>query len=377
MTINKYIYELNQIKQSIWYDNLSKDVLESGELANLIAQGVSGLTSNPTIFQKAIATSDKYDAAIKNLIKIDSSNESVCEELMIADVAAAADLLSPVYLASAGMDGYASIEVSPLLAHDKDSTVQAAKRIWSKLNRPNIMIKIPATKACIPAIQEVLEEGINVNVTLIFSVATYKEVAQAYIEALKNRLDSGRSINKISSVASFFVSRVDSIFESEVEKKLKGNQNLIEKANGLIGKVGIANSKLAYLAFNDLFFKSESFKKLSGHGAMLQRPLWASTGTKNPAFSPVLYIEELAGENTVNTVPPATLKALLASCNVKNNLVKESDKAQNIIQAVGDLGLNFNQMLGDLQIQGVELFANSYKDLLNAVQVKINKLSNT
>ena len=366
---NPQILALNELGQSVWYDNLSRDVLRSGELESLIAQGVSGLTSNPTIFKQAIADTNNYDEDMKQPELKSLSTEALSEELMVRDVAAAADLLRPIYNATGAGDGYASIEVSPYLAADGKGTVDAAVRLWKKLSRPNIMIKIPATPECIPAIQAVLEQGINVNVTLIFSTQVYEQVAHAYIAALETRAARGESLKNISSVASFFVSRVDSSVEKALDGLLKEGKATAADKESLFGRVGVANSKLAYASFEKLF-GSERFKTLREKGARVQRPLWASTGTKNPAFKAVMYVEELAGRDTVNTMPPATVKALLAGGTIEPRLHAGLEQAEALVARLGALGLSFASMLRDLQVAGVKSFADSYKELLASIDAK-------
>lgn len=373
MSKNPNIAAVNEQGQSVWYDNLSRDVLRSGELKSLIDSGVSGLTSNPTIFKQAIADTSNYDEEMRRDNLKNMSTEDVCEELMIQDVAAAADLLRPIYDATKGVDGYASIEVSPYLAADTAGTVEAAKRIWKKLNRPNIMVKIPATAECIPAIQSVLELGINVNVTLIFSTEVYEKVANAYISALETRASKGEEVSRIASVASFFVSRVDAICEKSFDELIKSGKAKEEQRQSFIGKVGIANSKLAYASFEELF-KGSRFQALKAKGAMVQRPLWASTGTKNPAFKAVMYVEELVGRDTVNTMPPATLKALLAGANVEPRLHQGLDTSKRLIADVKNLGVNVDQLLIELQTAGVKLFSDSYRDLLSSIENKRQKV---
>lgn len=370
---NKHILALNEVGQSVWYDNLSRDVLKSGELATLIEGGVSGLTSNPTIFKQAIADTGNYDEDMRSPNLKSLNHEEVCEELMIKDVAAAADLLRPVYDKTQAGDGYASIEVSPYLALDAKATVEAAKRIWAKLDRPNVMIKIPATPECIPAIQATLEEGINVNVTLIFSRRVYEQVAGAYVTALQNRAAKKLPVDKISSVASFFVSRVDAICEKTFDSLVVSGKAKAEEKAQFFGKVGIANSKEAYKAFEEIF-SNTPFMSLKSQGAMVQRPLWASTGTKNPLFSPVMYVEELAGRDTVNTMPPGTLKALLQGAVVEPRLHKGLEEARKVIASLKTVGLDFEKLLVDLQDQGVKSFSDSYKDLISSIETKRGKL---
>jgi transaldolase len=310
---------------------------------------------------------------MKPMVQKGVSTEDICEELMIADVAAAADMLKDIYTKTNGGDGYASIEVSPFLARDTQGTLTAARRIWKKLNRPNIMIKVPATDEGIPAIRTILEEGINVNVTLIFSDAYYKKVAEAYIGALEARAAKNQEIRNIASVASFFVSRVDAIVEKSFEQAVKDGKAKAEDKDKFFGKVGVANSKVAYASFEELFH-SPRFKKLADKGARVQRPLWASTGTKNPVFSPVMYVEELAGRDTVNTLPPATLKALLEKGTIGPKLHQELDAARNQIKGLAAMNVPFDKLMVDLQADGVKIFADSYQELLDSTETKRKKL---
>jgi len=366
---NKNILALNELGQSVWYDNLSRDVLRSGELKTLIDQGVSGLTSNPTIFKQAIADTSNYDDDMRSGELKNLSTEALCEELMLRDVAAAADLLRPIYDQTGAGDGYASIEVSPYLAADRAGTVEAAVRLWKKLNRPNIMIKIPATRECVPAIQDVLEKGINVNVTLIFSKEVYEEVARAYIAALKNRAARNEEIRNISSVASFFVSRVDAIVEKSFDELVKAASAKEADKGIFFGKVGVANSKIAYASYEKLF-SGEDFKSLKEKGARVQRPLWASTGTKNPVFKPVMYVEELAGRDTVNTMPPATVKALLVDATIEPRLHGGAAESVALMSKLNGLGVKTDDLLVELQRAGVKSFADSYRDLLQSIETK-------
>lgn len=369
------IVAINSVGQSVWYDNLSRDILTSGELSGLIEKGVSGLTSNPTIFKKAIADSSHYDSRIKELSAKGLSTEDLTEELMIEDVAAAADLLLPIYNSSNGTDGHASIEVSPFLARDSINTVVAAKRLWSKLARPNIMIKIPGTPECLAAIREVLAAGINVNVTLLFSQQDYEQVAEEFLVALESRAAKNESIDKLASVASFFVSRVDSICESRFAELSKSGSASKEDEAQFVGKIGIANAKLAYQSFLQIF-GSPRFATLKKKGAQFQRPLWASTGTKNPALPPLLYVKELAGEHTVNTMPPQTLKFLVEdpSSDYDNSVVARLSEAKVVSDSLNKIGLPLGALLHRLQDDGVELFSGSYKDLLAAVEKKASAL---
>jgi transaldolase len=363
------ILALNELGQSVWYDNLSRDVLNTGELKSLIDQGVSGLTSNPTIFKQAIADTSNYDADMVSgdLKSLDS--ELLCEELMLADVAAAADLLRPIYDRTDGGDGFASIEVSPYLAANCAGTIAAADRLWKRLNRPNVMVKIPATPEGIPAIKAVLEAGINVNVTLIFSAKVYQQVAHAYISALESRLVRGEDVRRIASVASFFVSRVDAIVEKAFDAQVSAGRCSEGARAKFIGKVGVANSKLAYESFESIF-GGNGFKKLREAGARVQRPLWASTGTKNPAFKAVMYVEELAGKDTVNTMPPATIKALTQAEAIVSKLHSGLNESKELLSWIESIGISMSDLLLELQRAGVKGFADSYRELLSAIDSK-------
>jgi transaldolase len=379
-----HIGALNKVGQSIWYDNLSRDLLRSGELKRYIELGVSGLTSNPTIFQKAIGESADYDDAIRNLVphylgndsKSDSSSastsatiaEDICEDLFVEDVGAACDLLHSVYVNTSGADGYASLEVSPELAHDAEGTVAAAERLWKRLSRPNAMIKVPATPAGIVAIERLLAQGINVNVTLIFSSSVYGQVMDAYLSALEQRVARGESISGIASVASFFVSRVDAAVEKDLSSR--GRSDVLVE---VLGKVGIANSRLAYHRFLETFH-GDRWSALERLGARVQRPLWASTGTKNPAFSKLLYVEALARNMTVNTVPPQTLDAILEGVQVAGLGGEGLEEASRVMGMLSGAGVDFERILGELQVAGVAAFSESYAQLLGAIAAKIEKM---
>lgn len=374
MAKNQYISALYELGQSIWYDNLSRDVLRSGELKNLIDAGVTGLTSNPTIFKKAIADTKDYDDDIKTLLgKGIKDKEELCENLMIADVGAAADLLKPIYESTEGRDGYASIEISPYLARDTNKSIEAGKRLWKTLSRPNIMIKVPATDEGMPVIRELLTSGINVNVTLIFSASVYERVVEEYLSALEARMKANQAIDKIASVASFFVSRVDSITESKVSAFVKEGIFDLMIQSEFDGTLGIANSKLAYQSFLALF-GSGRFQRLMTKGAKVQRPLWASTGTKNPKFDQLLYVDALAGPDTVNTLPPQTIAELLKRGSFRNRITEDVEASFRLFERGRDLGLPIEAMLFELQVQGVKLFSDSYTDLLKGIEEKRDRV---
>ncbi|MCB9029668.1 MAG: transaldolase [Deltaproteobacteria bacterium] len=372
MSKNPNIAALNQLGQSIWYDNLSRDVLESGELEQLIASGVSGLTSNPTIFHKAISGSSLYDQDLKQLHSQGLTVEEITDKLMIADVASAARLLEPIYRATGGADGYASIEVSPLLAANTESTLNEARRIWSELDLPNIMIKVPATSEGLPAIEALIADGINVNVTLIFSPERYIEVVDAYLRGLERRKELGEPM-QVASVASFFISRVDAIVEKAFEQKLQEGLVDHSKRDLIWGKIGIANSKIAYAQFEEIF-GSARFAGLSEAGAWIQRPLWASTSTKNPDFPELLYVEELAGKDTVNTLPPATVTTLCKGATIEPRLHQGLDSAQQAVKHVQEMGISLSDLLVKLEEDGVRSFSESYHALNKAIADKCAQL---
>lgn len=293
------LHELTQLGQSIWYDNIRRALLDSGGLQALLVDGVMGVTSNPSIFEKAIGGSSDYDTAIKALAGSTQTDEQIYESLALEDIQRTADLLRPIYEATRGVDGYISLEVSPALAHDTAGAIADSRRLFAALNRPNVMIKVPATPAGIPAIETLIGEGINVNVTLIFSLAHYEAVAAAYLAGLEKLSVNGGDLSRVASVASFFISRVDTAVDDRLADL--GHTELQ-------GKIGIANAKVAYGRFQQIF-SGNRWQALAEKGARVQRPLWASTGSKNPAYPDTLYVDQLIGPNTVNTVPPATLTA--------------------------------------------------------------------
>ena len=350
--------------QSVWYDNISRDLIESGELRRLINEwGVRGVTSNPAIFNKAIGGSNTYSDSILELKKQGLSADKIFESIAVADIAEAADILLPIYEESGGEDGFVSIEVSPLLATDTEGSISEAKRLYEKLARPNIMIKIPGTKEGVPAIKALLLEGININVTLLFSVESYVEVANAYVEALSERAQKNLPIDKIRSVASFFVSRVDSAVDSYLD-----TLNLSESELGQVqSKFGIANSKLAYIEFQKIF-STEKFKSLESKGAKVQRPLWASTSTKNKTLSDVLYVESLIGPDTVNTIPHATLEAFVDHGNAGSTLEIDLNSAKEVKEKLEKLDVPIEGILEKLQVEGVQQFVDSFVELNQTIE---------
>lgn len=359
------LHELNRLGQSIWYDNIRRALLDNGEMQALIEAGVTGVTSNPTIFEKAIVGSSDYDTELRQLIAAGMPVGAIYEKLAIADIQRTADLLRPVYERTGGADGYVSLEVSPTLAHDTEGTIAEARRLFAALERPNVMIKIPATPAGIPAITSAIASGINVNVTLIFSLAQYEAVANAYIAGLEQRAAAGGDVAKIASVASFFVSRVDTKVDKALEQR--GNTDLL-------GTIAIANAKLAYARFKEIF-SGARWETLAARGARVQRPLWASTGTKNPRYPDTLYVDGLSGPDTVNTVPPATLQALLDHATVAATLESGVDEARARIARLAELGIDFDTITAELLDEGVASFAKSFEDLMEGIAAKCGSLA--
>ena len=353
------IRDVRNIGQSIWYDNISRGMIESGELRRLIDLGVTGLTSNPTIFQKAVAESSDYDAAFHTLIANGCDPDQIYEAITVEDIRSAADLLRTAYDQSDGVDGYASLEVSPHLANDTQGTIAEARRLFALLDRPNVMIKVPATPAGIPAVRRLIGQGINVNVTLTFSLEAYRKVRTAYMAGLEDLHRSGGGTSRVASVASFFVSRVDTAVDS-----LLGDDH----AN-LKGRAAIANAKLAYRDFRE-DFGSERFADLAATGARVQRPLWASTSTKNPEYSDVMYPEALIGPDTVDTMPEATLLAFVDHGRAAETLEQDVDKAERLFEDLRNAGVAMDEVTDALLSNGVRLFAESYDALLADIAAK-------
>ena len=353
--------------QSPWLDNIRRLMIENGALQTMIqTDGIKGITSNPSIFRKAIVDSSDYDAALAILGREDGlDGKSVYERLALTDIRRAADLMLPVFEETNGRDGYVSIEVSPRLADDTDGTIAEARRLWQTLDRSNIMIKVPATPAGLPAIKTLISEGINVNVTLLFSVQVYEEVTEAFILGLEQRAAAGEAIDRLASVASFFVSRVDSAVDALIEEQMQNpvSPAVTERGQRLLGKAAIANAKIAYQRYQALF-GSGRWEKLAAQGAQTQRLLWASTSTKNPAYSDVRYIEELIGQDTVNTIPPATLDAFRDHGKVRSSLSTNAEQAQTVMSDLADYGIDIESVAGHLLEQGVASFAQAFEALL-------------
>lgn len=362
------IGELAASGQSIWLDYIRRQFVIGGELEALIREGLKGLTSNPSIFEKAIVESDEYRDEIAQLAESSREAAAIFEQLAVSDVQRAADAFRGVYDASGGRDGFVSLEVSPSLSRDTEGTLIEARRLWNAANRPNVMIKVPGTPEGLPAIETLVGEGLNINITLLFSVAVYEQVADAYISGLQRRLKAGKPIDRVSSVASFFVSRVDSAVDTLLQSKLKTaapeRKPLLE---GLLGKAAIANAKLAYEHYQRVIASSD-WRELSQKGAQPQRVLWASTGTKNPKYSDVRYVEELIGPDTVNTVPPATLQAFRDHGRVRNTLTENLPEAHATLETLASTGISLQSVTQQLLDEGQQLFLEAFKKLIGAVE---------
>lgn len=361
------LVELGKAGQSVWFDQMERKLVSSGKLKRMIDDDdLRGLTSNPTIFEKAIGGSDDYEGQLRMLASQEKSSQEIYDELTIDDIGNAADVFRPVYDKYKGGDGFCSLEVSPLLARDTDGTTAEAKRLFARLGRPNVMIKIPATPEGIPAIEESIFNGININVTLIFSNDVYEKVMEAYIRGLERRADRNLPIGDIASVASFFVSRIDTMADKQIEEKLKSTGD--KELESLLGKIAIANAKMAYARFKEVF-GSARFKRLADLGARVQRPLWASTGTKNPKYSDVLYIETLVAVDTVNTVPPATYDAFKDHGVVRANTIEDDlDGARETLRKFEQKGFSLKSITEQLTAEGVKSFDGSFASLMDTIE---------
>jgi transaldolase/glucose-6-phosphate isomerase len=362
--------------QSPWYDDIHRGLVKSGKLQELIKLGIRGATVNPTIFEKAVTAGADYDDEIKELLGLGLGPSKVYERLLIEDVRAAADLFRPIYDETGGADGYASIEVSPYLAADTKATVEEARRFFGGVDRPNVMIKVPATDAGIPAIRQLTGEGINVNITLIFGIDYYEKVMDAYIGGLEDLRARGKRLDKVASVASFFVSRVD----TEVDKRLdvlidaEPDEARKERLRELHGMAAIANARLAYQRFKWKFY-GEPFMELRAEGARVQRPLWASTSTKNPAYRDVMYVEQLIGPDTINTMPQATLDAFEDHAQIARTIDSPLDEAHATMQKLAAVGISIQEVTDKLQIDGIAAFSRSLEGIYSAISSKDRLLS--
>jgi transaldolase len=369
-------HELTDLGQSVWYDNLNRQLIVSGDLKRMVAEDrVTGGTSNPSIFEKAVGSSEVYDADIRRLVAEGKDTDAIYDELTITDVRESADVFRAAYDATSARDGYASLEVPPNLANDTEATVREARRLFAALDRPNTMIKIPGTQAGLPAIQQCLEDGININITLLFGVENYEQVANTYITALEKRAAAGKPVDRIGSVASFFVSRVDSLVDEKIERMIEiGTNGRKMKLASLRGQAAIANAKVAYDRYRHIF-AGPRWQALADLGAQTQRCLWASTSTKNPIYRDVTYVEELIGSDTVNTVPPATLDAFRDHGDVAPTLDEDIGGARHTLMALEEMGIDFKAVTDELQEQGVKLFCDSYDKARETIRQKSESLA--
>jgi transaldolase len=364
------IKKLAELGQSIWQDDISREMLQSGTLKTAIEEtGIRGVTSNPTIFQKAISSGDTYDADMSSLLAEGKDAAEVFQTVAVKDIQDACDLFRPLYDETGGEDGFVSLEVLPSLARDTEGTIENARVLWQAVDRPNLMVKVPGTDEGKSAIQTLLTEGININVTLLFSLKNYEAVARAYIDALKARHEAGLRIDHVASVASFFVSRVDTLADKLIDEKISSGESNADMLKGLKGKVAVANAVLAYETFERLFHSPE-FRDLADAGAKVQRPLWASTGTKNPAYPDTLYVDTLIGPHTVNTAPPKTIDAFLDHGTVERTVDSDYAAAHKVLDDLKSAGIDIDAITAQLEEEGIASFMTSYDDLLAGVEGK-------
>lgn len=364
------LVELEKLGQSIWMDFIRRGMISSGELRKLIEEdGVSGVTSNPSIFEKAFAEGQDYDESIRALTSEGKNADEVYQILTVEDIQMVANLLRPAYDRTDGQDGFVSLEVSPKLAYDTDGTIKEARRLWSLVNRPNVMIKVPATQPGLAAIQQLTGEGLNINITLLFGLPRYREVANAYLTGLETQAAKGKNLKPIASVASFFLSRIDVLLDPTLEQKMLTGGPKADIAARLHGQVAIASAKVAYEIYKEIF-GSERFKKLVDQGARTQRLLWASTSTKNPAYSDTKYVEPLIGSDTINTVPIETLNAYRDHGNPKRTLDQNVSEAHKVLEALPSVGIDLDAATDQLEREGVEKFDTALDKLMASLKKK-------
>lgn len=370
---------LRESGQSVWLDYIQRKLLATGELERLVEEdGVTGVTSNPAIFEKAVADSDDYDDVTARMGREGSANpKAVYEAIAMRDIREAADVLQSVYRETGRRDGYVSLEVSPHLAHDTEGTVAEARRLWNSVSRDNLLIKVPGTPEGVPAIERLIGEGISVNVTLLFAREAYEQVAQAYLRGLAKAAADGLDLGRIASVASFFISRIDTLADQMIEARLEAADEAgKERLRGLMGKVAVANAKLTYKRYKEIM-QGEGWQALAGRGARPQRLLWASTSTKNPGYRDVLYVEELVGEDTVNTVPPATLDAFRDHGKVRKSLDEDVEGASETMAALERAGVSMQEVTDQLLEDGVRLFSEAFDKLLATIEEECRKAADT
>ncbi len=362
----KILERLAEFGQSIWLDNINREMFESGRLLQLVEAGLRGQTSNPTIFQKAVAGSNVYDKQIRELAAEGRTSFEIYDELTMEDIREAADIFAPVYEKTKGLDGYISLEINPKLAFNAEETIREGIRLYAAVNRPNLMLKVPATEEGYRAIEELTASGININVTLIFALQQYEKTAAAFIEGIKRFKGSPQ---KIHSVASVFVSRIDSAVDKLLEEIMEKDESRAEKLKSLQGKAAVANARIIYRKFLDIFH-SEEFEKLKARGANIQRPLWGSTSTKNPSYSEIKYIAELIAKDTVNTTPEKTLEAFMEKGSIEEALTSETADAGEVRRHLADAGVNIDEICERLLCEGVKAFVESFDSLLESIEEK-------
>jgi transaldolase len=363
--------------QSVWQDDISRQMLQSGKIARAIEEiGIRGLTSNPTIFEKAIAGGTAYDDDVADLLRQGRSAAEIFEAVEVQDIRDACDLFLPIYEASGGRDGFCSIEVSPGAARDAEATRVEARRLWTAVDRPNLMVKIPGTAEGAAVIQEMLEAGININITLLFAIESYERVALAYVAALEKRHAANDPIDRVASVASFFVSRVDTLVDKLLDEKIAqtGDGEIKERLEQLKGKAAIANAKLAYEKFGEIF-DGPRFAPLKAAGGNVQRPLWASTGVKNPAYRDTIYVEELIGPHTVNTMPRPLIEAFLDHGIVRRTVDQNLDEARQLMADLASVGIDMTAVTTQLEDEGIASFTKSYDALIDGVEGKRSQIA--
>ncbi|MCH8815483.1 MAG: transaldolase [Chloroflexi bacterium] len=369
------LLEIDRFGQSIWYDNLNRALIETKELQRLIDEdAVTGGTSNPSIFEKALSTTDYYEEDLRRLREQRADVPTAFDDLTIRDIQLSSDVLRPIYERTKGADGHASLEVAPNLAYETQATIDNARRLFKELDKPNAMIKIPGTQEGLPAIEQCLSEGININITLLFGLKNYEQVAWAYVSALEKRAQAGEPIDRVGSVASFFVSRVDTLTDKKLQERIDtadsgGNRNELK---ALLGLAGIANAKIAYAKYKEIF-SSARWKALEAQGARVQRCLWASTSTKNPNYRDVMYVEDLMGKDTVNTLPQVTLEAFRDHGVAKATLERDIEDAHQVIARLNEAGIDFDAVTDQLQVEGVDVFAEAFNKASETIEKAIGE----
>ncbi len=371
------LVELTRLGQSIWYDNIERRLITSGELKRLIDEDeLRGVTSNPAIFEKAISGSDEYTGQLTELVGQGKEATEIYEALAVRDIQSACDLFAEVYDRTDGLDGFVSLECSPVLANDTDATIEEARRLWHMVDRKNAMIKIPGTPEGGPAIEQCIYEGININITLLFSLESYEQTIEAYLKGLERRVREGKPVDNISSVASFFVSRIDTAVDKRVEELISRatDEQEKERLRSILGRVAIANAKMAYQRYKEVFH-GERFASLGASGARVQRPLWASTSTKNPAYPDIYYVDALMGPETVNTLPPATFAAFRDHGRARVTIEDKLDEEREVLERLEQSGISLDEVTRQVLADGVRLFVEPFEKLLAAIEKRRGELS--